>query len=265
MKEPDKKSWSKSYHLSRVSAGQPWGLEGRKRMQEEGTVLKCCGWMGIKNIEFWLWWKNKGEWRQWQRVNQRMSQRSSGERLAHGRREHFKRRRALCEFHVKSQEEGNITELKWRESKGNEDNRFHQMGPSPATEKGRASSPSLREGITSTTGKGKDPSENQAWEFTNMEPVQLGAGWNTFPHPEASPLEWDSETQNAEEHSLHWTGIKQLGRKRKTYFRGSQRKRRLLGRIAIKIKAFKVCKHQALKADKANIIAYLEPMLDWME
>ena len=42
----------------------------------------------------------------------------------------------------------------------------------------------------------------------------------------------------------------------------SQRKRRLLGRIAIKIKAFKVCKHQALKADKVNIIAYLEPVLD---
>lgn len=26
-----------------------------------------------------------------------------------------------------------------------------------------------------------------------------------------------------------------------------------------------MCKHQALKADKANIIAYLEPMLDGME
>lgn len=87
-------------------------------MQEEGTVLKCWGWMGIKNIEFWLWWKNKGERRQWQRVNKRMSQRSSGERLARGGREHFKRGRALCEFHVKSQEEGNITEPKRGESKG---------------------------------------------------------------------------------------------------------------------------------------------------
>lgn len=112
------------------------------------------------------------------------------------------------------------------------------MGPSPATEKGRASSPSLGEGITSAKGKGKDPSENQAWEFTNMESVQLGAGGNTFPHPEASPLEWDSETQNAEEHSLHWTGFKQLGRKRKTYFRVSPEKKTLAGQDCHKNKGF---------------------------
>lgn len=65
--------------------------------------------MGIKNIEFWLWWDNKGKGRQWQRVNKRMSQRS---------REHFKRESALSEFHMKSQKEGNITELNRGESKG---------------------------------------------------------------------------------------------------------------------------------------------------
>lgn len=74
--------------------------------------------MGIKNIKFWLWWKNKGKWRQWQRVNKRMSQRSSRERMAQGGREHFKRGRALSEFHMKSQEEGNITELNRLERKG---------------------------------------------------------------------------------------------------------------------------------------------------
>lgn len=38
--------------------------------------------------------------------------------MAHGGREHFKRGRALSEFHMKSPEEGNITDLNRGESKG---------------------------------------------------------------------------------------------------------------------------------------------------
>jgi hypothetical protein len=77
MKEIDKKKYcSKSYHLTRVRGSLRPGRE--KENSGRGSILKCCGCTGIKDIEFWLWWDNKGNGRQWQRVNKRMSHRSRG-------------------------------------------------------------------------------------------------------------------------------------------------------------------------------------------
>lgn len=187
MKEIDKKKkyCSKSYHLTRVREALGPGRE--RENSGRGSVLKCCGCMGIKNIEFWLWWDNKGKRRQWQRVNKRMSQRSSGGKASP------RRWRALQEWELCLspiwRTRRRETSQNWIEGKpkGNEYNRFHQMGPSSETEKGRASSSSLGEDVNLRCTEERILQWIKPESLLNMEPVQLKAGRNTFSHPSTLP------------------------------------------------------------------------------
>lgn len=186
MKEIDKKKNTVASLIISPECGEALG-PGREKEFRKRVCFEVLWVYGDKEHRILVVVGQQRKRRQWQRVNKRMSRRSSGGKASP------RRWRALQEWELCLspiwRTRRRETSQNWIEGKpkGNEYNRFHQMGPSPETEKGRASSSSLGEDVNLRCAEERILQWIKPESLLNMEPVQLKAGRNTFSHPSTLP------------------------------------------------------------------------------